>query len=195
MFSFAAGTVFAQETQTPTERLTLRTTISVAVDVFAEIQATKAELSAADERLGLAKKAYLPDADVYLQWNRGTRNNVFGLLLPGGSVPSISGPALDETTSESTFGSVAAILVRWEAFDFGVRAAGVREAEALRQRAEMGLRVTTFDVSLGALDDFLALVGAEAAVRAVAATVERMEIFEEGVAALAENGLRPGADL
>ena len=108
----------------------------------------------------LAKKAYLPDGDVYLQWNRGTRNNVFGLLLPSASVPSISGPALDETTSESTFGSVAAILVRWEAFDFGVRAAGVREAEALKQRAEMGLRVTKFDVSLGTLDDFLAFVGA-----------------------------------
>ena len=195
LFSFAVGTVFSQESQTPTGRLTLRTTISMAVDVFAEIQATKAELSAADESLGLAKKAYLPDGDVYLQWNRGTRNNVFGLLLPSASVPSISGPALDETTSESTFGSVAAILVRWEAFDFGVRAAGVREAEALKQRAEMGLRVTKFDVSLGTLDDFLAFVGAESAVRAVAATVERMEVFEEGVAALAENGLRPGADL
>ena len=159
------------------------------------LQATKAELSAADEKLGLAKKAYLPDGDIYLQWNRATRNNVFGLLLPSESVPSISGPALDEATSESTFGSVAAALVRWEVFDFGVRAAGVREAEALKQRAEMGLRVTQLDISLGASRDFLTLVGAESAVRAAAATVERMELFELGVSALAENGLRPGADL
>ena len=148
LFSFALGTAFSQESQTPTGHLTLRTAITIAVDVFGEVQATKAALSAADEKLGLAKKAYLPDGDIYLQWNRATRNNVFGLLLPSESVPSISGPALDETTSESTFGSVAAALVRWEVFDFGVRAAGVREAEALKQRAEMGLRVTQLDVSL-----------------------------------------------
>ncbi len=126
VFSFVGGTVFSQESPVPHERLTLRKTIATATVAFAEVRATNAELSAANEGVGLAKKAYLPEGDVYLQWNRATRNNVFGLLFPSGSVPSISGPALDQTTSESTFGSVAAALVRWEAFDFGVRAAGVR---------------------------------------------------------------------
>jgi outer membrane protein len=195
LWGFAAGAAFSQESQPATERLTLREAIAIAAETFTEVQATRAELSAANERVGLARKAYLPDGDVYLQWNRATRNNVFGLVLPGGSVPSISGPALAETTSESSFGSVAAALVRWEAFDFGVRAAGVREAEALRQRAAMGLRVTELDVSFGALDAFLAVVAAESAARAAGATVDRMEVFEEGVSALAENGLRPGADL
>lgn len=195
LFSFVGGPVFSQESPVPNEVLTLRKTIAMAREAFAEVRATNAELSAADEGVGLAKKAYLPDGDIYLQWNRATRNNVFGLLLPSGSVPSISGPALDQTTSESTFGSVAAALVRWEAFDFGVRAAAVREAEALRQRAAMGLRVTKLDVALGTSDAFLILVAAESVVRTAAATVGRMEVFEESVSVLAENELRPGADL
>jgi len=139
-----------QDVEAP-QPLSLRAAIEAALESFAEVRATEAELAAADESLGLAKKAYLPNADLYLQWNRATRNNVFGLVLPGG-VPSISGPVLEETTSQGTFGSVAAALVRWEAFDFGVRAAGVREAEASRLRAQAGLRLTELDVSLGVVD-------------------------------------------
>lgn len=195
LFSFTGAAVFSQESPAPNERLTLRKTIATARVAFAEVRATNAELSAANEGVGLAKKAYLPEGEVYLQWNRATHNNVFGLLFPSGSVPSISGPAFDQTTSESTFGSVAAALVRWEAFDFGVRAAAVREAEALRQSAAMGLRVTELDVALGTLDAFLILVAAESAVGTAAATVERMTVFELSVSVLAENELRSGADL
>lgn len=192
--TFGVGTVCSQESATPTERVTLKSALAIATETFAEVEATRAEVSAAGERVGIAKKAYLPDGDIYLQWNRATRNNVFGLLLPSGAVPSISGPALRETASESTFGSVAAALVRWEALDFGVRAADVREAEALRERAQMGLRVAELEVALGTLDAFLATVAAESAVSAASATAERMEVFERSVSVLANNELRPGAD-
>ena len=167
----------------------------MAVDDFADVHAAAAELSAADESLGVAKKAYLPDADLYFQWNRATRNNVFGLVLPTASVPGISGPVLEETSSQGAWGSVASVLFRWKAFDFGVRAAGVREAEALRRRAEAGLRVSEIEVSLGAMDAFIEVVGAESAARAAAATTERMELFEQAVSVFVGNELRPGADL
>lgn len=153
----------------------MATAVAVASASFNEVRASEAEHSAADEGLGLAKRAYLPDADLYFQWNRATRNNVFGLLLPGG-VPSISGPVLQETTSQGAFGSVAAGLVRWEAFDFGSRAASVREAEALRRRAGAGRRLTGLDASLGAVDAFLGVVAGDSA----AAAVERMEVLHRG---------------
>ena len=173
----------------------LKGAIAQATDTFAEALAARAELSASDETLSLAKKAYLPSADLYLQWNRATRNNVFGLLFPSVGVPSISGPVLDEATSQGTFGSVAAALVRWEAFDFGSRAAGVREAEALRRRAAAGMRMTELEVSLGTMDTFLGVAAADSAVRASAAAVARMEVFTEAISALVANELRPGADL
>jgi outer membrane protein TolC len=176
----------------------LKAALALASESFAEARASRAELSASDETLGLSKKAYLPSADLYLQWNRATRNNVFGLLLPGGpggSVPSISGPVLDETTSQGTYGSVAAAVVRWEAFDFGSRAAGVREAEALQRRAAAGTRLTELEVSLGTMDTFIGVAAADSAVRAAAAALARMEVFTEAISALVANELRPGADL
>lgn len=182
----------SQESAPPTR---LKEAIAGAVASFAQVRAGKSDLSAAGEGVELAKKAYLPGVDLYLQWNDATRNNVFGLLLPGGNVPSISGPALEQTTSRGTFGSVAAALVHWEAVDFGARAAGVRQAEALRRRAEAGLRVTELEVSMGAMDSFLSVVAGDATVRAAEATVHRMEVFSEMVSVLAQNDLRPGADL
>jgi outer membrane protein TolC len=161
---------------------------------FTEVRASEAERAAAEENLTLAGKAYLPSADLYAQWNRATRNNVFGLLFPGG-VPSISGPVLEEETSQGTFGSVAAALLRWEAFDFGSRAASVREAEALRRRAAAGFRLTGLEVSLGTVDAFLGVIAGDSAASASAAAVERMEVFAESISVLVENELRPGADL
>jgi outer membrane protein TolC len=161
---------------------------------FTEVRASEAERAAAEENLTLAGKAYLPSADLYAQWNRATRNNVFGLLLPGG-VPSISGPVIEEETSQGTFGSVAAALLRWEAFDFGSRAASVREAEALRRRAAAGFRLTELEVSLGTVDAFLGVIAGDSAAAASAAAVERMEVFAESISVLVENELRPGADL
>jgi outer membrane protein TolC len=174
--------------------MTIANVVATASTSFTEVRASEAELSAANEGLGLAKKAYLPAADVYLQWNRATRNNVFGLVLPGG-LPSISGPVLEETTSQGTFGSVAAALLGWEAFDFGVRGASVREAEALRRRAGAAVRLTRLDVSLGAVDSFLGVVAGDSAASAAAAAVERMEVFAESMSVLVANELRPGADL
>ncbi len=193
-FCLGLSSTVSPQSEERKEPVTLASAISTASASYAEVRASQAELSAAQEGLGLAKKAYLPGADFYAQWNRATRNNVFGLVLPGG-VPSISGPVLDDETSQGTFGSVAAALLRWEAFDFGSRAAGVREAEALSRRAGAGLRLTGLQVSLGAADAFLGVVAGDSASAASAAAVERMEVFAGSVTALVQNELRPGADL
>ncbi|MGH9460848.1 MAG: TolC family protein [Vicinamibacteria bacterium] len=193
--SLFAHSGLAQERDELSAALTLGAAVRMAVEDFAEVHASAAELSAAEESLGVAKKAYVPDADIYLQWNRATRNNVFGLVIPGGNVPGISGPVLEETSSQGAWGSAASVLLHWNAFDFGVRAAGVREAEALRRRAEAGLRVTEIEVSLGAMDAFIEMVGAESAARAAAAATESMELFERAVSVFVGNELRPGADL
>ncbi len=179
----------------PREGMTLPEAIALASTSFGEARASRSELSASTESLNLAKRSYLPEANLYFQWNRASRNNTFGLVFPSAGLPGISGPALEDETSQGTFGSVAALLVRWEAFDFGARSAAVDEAAALKRRAEAGLRATEIEVSLGAADTFLGLVAAESAVEAAAAAVARMEIFASAVSARVENELRPGADL
>jgi outer membrane protein TolC len=175
--------------------LKLKKALALASESYAEARVSRAELSASDETLRLAKKTYYPSVDLYVQWNRATRNNVFGLLFPSGGVPSISGPVLEEESSEGTFGSLAAALVRWEAFDFGTRGARVREAEALRRGAEAGVRLTELEVSLGTMDSYLGVAAGHSAVQAAAAAVARMEVFTESISALVGSELRPGADL
>jgi len=142
----------------------------------------------------LAKTAYLPRLGLRLGVNRATRNNVFGLIFPNGMIPGISGPVQDESTITSTFGSSAGVLFSYEPFDFGLRQANVRVAEALKARAEAGREVTQYEVSLAAADAYLQAIASRRAVGAAEATVERMRVFEESVGVLVENELRPGAD-
>jgi hypothetical protein len=53
-------------------------------------------------------------ADLRLEVNRATRNNVFGLILPNAVIPGISGPVQDESTIASTFGSPVGVWLSGE---------------------------------------------------------------------------------
>jgi len=54
------------------------------------IHVTEAELNASIANIRLSRTAYLPRVDGLAQFNRGTRNNVFGALLPQSTVPSMA---------------------------------------------------------------------------------------------------------
>src|SRR5436853_7925051 len=90
-----------------------------------------ARAQAAEEGVGVARTAYLPRLDMLWQENRGTTNNVFGLLFPQSTVFSMTGPVLGtRSLGDSVWGSAGAVLLSWEAVDFGQRKAGVDVARA-----------------------------------------------------------------
>ncbi len=153
--------------------------------------ASLAEVEAARSGVDLVRTAYLPHVGLRLGVNRATRNNVFGLIFPNSVVPGISGPVQAESTFSSLFGTSAGVLFSYEPFDFGLRQANVRVAEAARTWAEAGRAVTEHDVALAAADSYLLAVANRLAVRAAQANVERMQVFRDSVGALAQNGLRP----
>ena len=82
----------------------------------------------------------------------------------------------------------------WEPFDFGLRKAKVRVAQAERAQAEVGRAVTEYEVSLAVVGAYLQVMANRQAVAAAQATVERMEVFAKIVGVLAKNQLRAGAD-
>ena len=195
MLFVCAAILFAQEAPAPSGRaLTLEECVAFANKNYPAIRASLAESSAAERGIALARTAYLPHADLLAQFNRGTRNNVFGLMLPNAVIPPISGPVQDVSTIQSTFGSAAGVLFSWEPFDFGLRAANVRVAEAIEARARAGQAVTEYEVSLAAIGAYLDAVAHQQAVGAAAATVERMQVFADTARVLVDNELRPGAD-
>jgi outer membrane protein TolC len=180
------------QAQSPTFPLTLQQAVQYAVDHYPAIEASMARLSAQEAGVDLARTAYLPRLDYGLQINRATRNNVAGLLLPGTPVPSVSGPVSDSTSS--VWGSASALLLSWDAYDFGLRGAALGFAEAQVTRARAGADLTQLDIGVRTADAFLQVAAAQETVRAARANVERQEVFANAVAALVRAQLRPGAD-
>ncbi|MEP7337752.1 MAG: TolC family protein [Acidobacteriota bacterium] len=182
----------AQDSQA--QILTLEQAVEVALKNYPAIRAARAQSQSAEAGIELARTSFLPRADLLWQENRATRNNVFGLLLPQSTIPSISGPVLDNTTQASAWGSAGGLLFSWEPFDFGLRKSGVDLAKSQSSQANAAEAITRLDVAVAAADAFLTLLAAQQTVRAAQANVERAETFAKAVRVLVDNQLRPGVD-
>lgn len=175
-------------------KLTLAEAVEKASRDFPAIRAARAEAKVAGAGVEAARTPYLPRADLLWQENRATRNNVFGLLLPQSTLPSISGPDLEARTMQSAWGSAGGLLLSWEPIDFGLRKAGLDQARALARQAEANEAVARLEAGVAAADAFLALAAAGQAVAAARAGVERAETISKAVLALVAQELRPGVD-
>jgi outer membrane protein len=178
----------------PQRTLNFEQVVELALKNYPAIRAAQAERQAAEAGVDLARTNYLPRADLVWQQNRATRNNVFGLLLPQGGIPSISGPALGNATTDSAWGSAGSLLLSWEPFDFGLRKSNVELARAIGRQASANEAVTRLDVSAAAADAFLTLLAADQTLEAAQAGVERAETLARAVRSLVANQLRPGVD-
>jgi len=176
-------------------QLTLADAVDSALHNYPSVRVSQEQMNAAAAGIRLARTAYLPRVDAVAQFNRATRNNVFGLLLPTQSViPSMSGPVIGSNNFGTAWGSAVGALVSWEPFDFGLRRANVAAAAASRAQTEAALKRTQFDVAAATADAYLTLVAAQETVRAAQAGVDRGETVLRTVRALANAELRPGAD-
>lgn len=184
----------AQQAPRPSFPITIQQAVRYATDNYPAIRASLARVSAQESGVDLARTAYLPRLDSSFQINRATRNNVAGLLLPGTTIPGISGPVSDTSSSSTIWGSAGGVLLSWEALDFGLRGASVELARTLVTRANAGAALTRLDVGVKTADAFLRLAAAQETVRAARANVERQQVFATSVTALVTNQLRPGAD-
>src|SRR5947207_12928866 len=174
--------------------LTMNDAVQAALKNYPAIKERRARAQAAQDGIGVARTAYLPRLDLLWQENRATTNNVFGLLLPQGVVPPISGPVLGTKSYDSVWGSAAGVLLSWEAVDFGQRKASVDVARAQASAAKAQTALTELDVASAAADAFLTVLAADEAVRAARANVDRLQVFANAVRTLTQNQLRPGAD-
>lgn len=183
LFLFPFGAL-AQDSSS--QSLTLEQAIEFALKNYPAIRAARAQSQSSEAGIELARTNYLPRADLIWQQNRATRNNVFGLLLPQSTLPSISGPDLGNRTLESAWGSAGGLLFSWEPFDFGLRKANVDLAKAQSQQAIANEALTKLEVSATAADAFLTLLAAEQTVRAADASVERADTLAKAVRVLVE---------
>jgi outer membrane protein TolC len=173
---------------------TLPEAVDAALKHYPSVRVSQQQTAAAVAAIQLARTAYLPRADVLAQVNRATRNNVFGLLLPQSTLPTISGPPRPENDLTNVWGSAVGFLVSWEPFDFGLRRANVEVAEAGRVHAEATVERTRLDVATAAADAYLTYLAARQTLLAAEAQRERARTIDRIVGALVSSDLRPGAD-
>jgi outer membrane protein TolC len=149
-------------------------------------------MNAAAVGIRLARTAYLPRVDSLFQVNRATRNTFYGLLLPQNVISSVDGVA------SNNFGTVwnsgAGVLVSWQPFDFGLRAANVAVASAARGEAQATLNRTRYEVSVAAADAFLTVLAAQQTAQAARAAVDSWQTLLRSIHAQVTAELRPGAD-
>ncbi|MSO46049.1 MAG: TolC family protein [Acidobacteria bacterium] len=181
--------------QTPAPQVfTLEQALQYAVDHYPTVKAALERVNASTAGVDIARAGYLPRLDSVWQTNRATANNVFGQLLPQAVIPAVSGPVLPSASSQGVWGSAAGALFSWEPFDFGLRGAGVRAAEAAVVRARADESLTRLEVQSAVGAAFLTVVQAEQAVAATRADVERRDVLTRVARTLADNQLRPGAE-
>lgn len=186
---------YAQQiARTPGRPLTLSEAVDFALTNYPAVKASVERANAGREGVRLSRTAYLPHADLLWQANRGTRNNIFGLLLPQSVVPPISGPVLPDTSGRGVWGSAAGALLSWEPLDFGYRRATVEVAKATEERSMVELSLTKIDVAAAVGDAFLALAAAQQQVKAAQGDVERRQVLANSVHTLVKEELKPGAD-
>jgi len=189
-----ASALWGQTANQQPRSFTLQQAIGYAVQHYPSIRAALERIQAAQGQIDLARTSYLPGANLLWQSNRATANNIFGLLLPQGVVPPISGPVLPATSNRSAWGSAAGALLSWEPFDFGYRRATVDAARAGQNAARSRSDLTRLDVATAAGQAFFSLLASEQVVRTARANVDRWQVFDKSVHVLVDNQLRPGAD-
>ena len=185
----------AQAGTTPTAPLVLALddALEYALNHYPAVRAALEQVQVSTANVLLAKSAYLPRLDSVWQTNRATANNVFGQLLPQSVIPAISGPVLS-SSAQTVWGSAGGALFSWEPFDFGLRDAAIREAEAGVVRARADEALTRLEVQQAVGTAFLAVLTAQQTVAAADADVQRRQVLARAARALADNQLRPGAE-
>jgi outer membrane protein len=174
--------------------LTLEEALQYALDHYPTVRVALEQVNASTANVSVAQAAHLPRLDALWQTNRATANNVFGQLLPQSVIPALSGPVLSSASNDSVWGSAVGALASWEPFDFGLRGASVRGAQAAVVRARADESLTRLEVQSAVGAAFLAVVQAEQTVAATQADVERREVLARAARTLADNQLRPGAE-
>ncbi len=172
--------------------LTIAQAVESALRNYPSIRATQEQMNAAAAGIRLAQTAYLPRVDGLAQVNRATRNTFYGLLLPQAVIPGVDG--IPANNLGSVWDSGAGVLVTWQPFDFGLRAANVAAATAGRNRAETVVNRTRYDVSVATADSFLTVIAAQQTAEAARAAVSSWQVLLTSLHALVVAQLRPGAD-
>jgi outer membrane protein TolC len=173
---------------------TLEEAVAEALATHPRLAEARANRESAEARLGESRTLLIPDLGVSGEVNRSTGNTPPGaFFLAPGFVP-ISGAPRGKTLDSGTWQTGASIYTAWDVLSLSRQAAAVDVALANRAQATATIDAQRLEVAYQAADAFFLVLEAEAAVRAVAANVQRAQVVVAATKPLVVQNLRPGVD-
>lgn len=186
-----AATVHAEPTPA---RLDVEGAIGFAAAHHPTTRADAANVRVATESVDVERAKYVPDLEVFAQFERATTNTVPGAYFGVPGLPVVAGTP-GRTFDSGHWGTEAGASATWDALGYRKWDAMIAKAQADVQLARDTATASALDLEYRAADRFIAAVERDQAVTAAKAGVDRAEVFLKIVQATVGSDLRAGADL
>ncbi|MBN8838457.1 MAG: TolC family protein [Sphingobacteriia bacterium] len=180
--------------QTTDTLITLKDALQMAEQRYHLLKSKQYEISAAQKNVDVVKyNSTMPSLDASYQANIATSNNATGMFYPSGVLP-ISGPPSASNNYSPATGSIAALLLNWEAINFGQRSSKINVAVAEAGTKEAEYKENLFRHKINTLSTYLDVLLEYDYLKIYKSNIERTNVNLEQSRVLTNSGIKPGVD-
>ena len=175
--------------------LGMKEAVEQAVQHYGTIRSKQDYADAAQARVDLAKRDYLPNVNISGQQVYGTANGQLGPMYGlGGLGVASSGLPTAEQSWDAAYGALYVANINWEFFAFGRnrRRIAVAGAEAGQLDRDLGQEVFAHEVKVA--DAYLNLLAGQRLTLSQQRNLERVLAVRDNIVVRARSGMLPGVD-
>lgn len=180
--------------QVPGQVYTLPALVDSAQHHLPVLLQKKALADAARAGITDARHAYLPTSYIGDELTAGTDNSIPGSYISFGIIPSSSSGVRSSNIYQSAIGNIGFFYNQYELFDFGLKKATVRSAEANANLSQADLDRETYLVKWQVAKLYLDLLKGESQLSIDKQNVDRYDTIYTVIQAVTASGIKPGAD-
>lgn len=186
-----AHTLFAQA---PGQFYSLSALVDSAQHHLPVLMQKKSLADAARAGITDARHAFLPTSYLGDEVTAGTDNSIPGSYISFGIIPSASSGVRSSNIYQSAIGNIGFFYNQFELFDFGLKKATVRNAEAYANLSQADLDRETYLVKWQVAKLYVDLLKSESQLTIDKENVDRYDTIYTVIQAVTSSGIKPGAD-
>jgi outer membrane protein TolC len=141
-----------------------------------------------------ARHAFLPNSYLGDELTAGTDNSVPGSYISFGIIPSSSSGVRSSNIYQPALGNIGFFYNQYELYDFGLKKATVRNAEAFANLSQADLDRETYLIKWEVAKLFLDILKAQFQLSIDKENVSRYDTIYTVIQAVTRSGIKPGAD-
>jgi len=180
--------------QAPGQFYTLPALVDSAQHHLPLLMQKKALADAAKAGITDARHAFLPTSYIGDEVTAGTDNSIPGSYISFGIIPSSSSGVRSSNIYQSAIGNIGFFYNQYELFDFGLKKATVRNAQAYAALSQADLDRETYLVKWQVAKLYLDLLKSESQLSIDKQNVDRYDTIYTVIQAVTSSGIKPGAD-